>query len=55
MTVEVEIAKTGKQFEAGSQLFQAYAKYLGLDLEFQEKRGRNLFNFDLNSNKESFF
>lgn len=35
MTVEVEIAKTGKQFEAGSQLFQAYAKYLGLDLEFQ--------------------
>ncbi|QBZ83034.1 N-acetyltransferase [Hydrogenovibrio crunogenus] len=35
MPVEVEIAKTEKQFEAGSQLFRAYAKYLGLDLEFQ--------------------
>lgn len=35
MAVEVEIAKTEKQFEAGSQLFRAYAKYLGLDLEFQ--------------------
>lgn len=35
MSVEVEIAKTEKQFEAGGQLFRAYAKYLGLDLEFQ--------------------
>ncbi|NCN44235.1 MAG: N-acetyltransferase [Piscirickettsiaceae bacterium CG_4_9_14_3_um_filter_43_564] len=35
MSIKVDIAKTKKQFEAGSQLFRAYAKYLGLDLEFQ--------------------
>ncbi|WP_319380544.1 GNAT family N-acetyltransferase [Thiomicrorhabdus sp.] len=35
MIVEIEIAKTQKQFAAGSRLFRAYAAYLGLDLEFQ--------------------
>lgn len=35
MSVKIEIAETTEQFEAGGQLFRAYAEFLGYDLSFQ--------------------
>lgn len=35
MFIEIEVAETVKQFEAGSRLIRAYAEFLGYDLEFQ--------------------
>ena len=35
MPVEVATATAAQQFDAGSNLFRAYAVFLGLDLEFQ--------------------
>lgn len=35
MTTEIELATTQEQFSQGEHLFRAYAKFLGVDLEFQ--------------------
>jgi len=35
MSINIEVAETTEQFDAGGRLFRAYAEFLGLDLEFQ--------------------
>lgn len=35
MSVNIEVAETTEQFDAGGRLIRAYAEFLGLDLEFQ--------------------
>ena len=36
MSITIEPAQCPEQFEAGRQMFSAYAAFLGLDLEFQD-------------------
>ena len=35
MQVSIEIAESSEQYEAGKRIFTEYAKFLGVDLEFQ--------------------
>ncbi|MCC4270184.1 GNAT family N-acetyltransferase [Marinobacter nauticus] len=35
MSVNIEVAETTEQFDAGGRLIREYAEFLGLDLEFQ--------------------
>ena len=39
MTITIELARTAVQYEAGRTLIEAYAEYLGIDLEFQDFSG----------------
>ena len=35
MSINIEVAETTEQFDAGGRLIRAYAEFLGRDLEFQ--------------------